>query len=119
MLTVFKSHVTPDQTRDVIAAFEEGAVAHTGEDVASAELASLVEQVPALRPAVARSPAATSHRPPSPAVAFVLEGLHLSKRLNKDRSAPAPPTAAGAESAFCRLVAARSGRHQTTERAVR
>jgi magnesium chelatase subunit I len=87
VLTVFKSHVTPDQTRDVIAAFEEGAVAHTGEDVESAQLASLVEQVPALRPAVGaltggdESPAAVAA-----AVAFVLEGLHLSKRLNKDRS---------------------------------
>src|SRR5262245_28439113 len=87
VLTVFKAHVPPDQTREVITAFEEGAVAHTGEDVASAELASLVEQVPALRPAVAgltggdESPAAVAA-----AVAFVLEGLHLSKRLNKDRS---------------------------------
>ena len=68
-----------------IAAFEEGAVAHTGEDVPSAELAALVEQVPALRAPVAaltggdESPAAVAA-----AVEFVLEGLHLSKRLNKD-----------------------------------
>jgi magnesium chelatase subunit I len=87
VLTVFKSRLPPDQSRDVIAAFEEGVVAHTGEDVSSAELASLVESVPALRPAVAgltggdESPAAVAA-----AVAFVLEGLHLSKRLNKDTS---------------------------------
>jgi magnesium chelatase subunit I len=72
----------------VIAAFEEGIVAHTGEDVASSEEAHLVEQIPALRAAVIsltggdESPAAVAA-----AVEFVLEGLHLSKRLNKDASA--------------------------------
>ena len=51
VLTVFKERVSPDQVRDVIAAFEEGIVAHTGEDVASSEEAHLVEQIPALRTA--------------------------------------------------------------------
>jgi magnesium chelatase subunit I len=87
VLTVYKARVTPDQVRDVIAAFEEGIVAHTGEDIASADEARLVEQVPALRIAVSsltggdESPAAVAA-----AVEFVLEGLHLSKRLNKDSS---------------------------------
>ncbi len=87
LLTVFKARVAPDQTREIVTAFEEGAVAHTGEDVASADLAALVEQVPALRAPVRvltggdESPAAVAA-----AVAFVLEGLHLSKRLNKDTS---------------------------------
>src|SRR5215211_8341204 len=53
VLTVFKERVAPEQTRDVVAAFEEGVVAHTGEDVPSSELAALVERVPALRPPVA------------------------------------------------------------------
>jgi magnesium chelatase subunit I len=87
VLTVFKEKVAPEQTRDVVAAFEDGVVAHTGEDVASSELAALVESVPALRPPVValtagdESPAAVAA-----AVSFVLEGLHLSKRLNKDTS---------------------------------
>ena len=87
VLTVFKARVAPDRTRDVITAFEEGAVAHTGEDVSSSDLASLVERIPALRAPVVQltggdeSPAAVAA-----AVAFVLEGLHLSKRLNKDTS---------------------------------
>jgi magnesium chelatase subunit I len=87
VLTVYKSRVTPDQVRDVITAFEEGVVAHTGEDIASADEARLVEQIPALRTAVSaltggdESPAAVAA-----AVEFVLEGLHLSKRLNKDSS---------------------------------
>ena len=87
VLTVFKARVTPDRTRDVITAFEDGAIAHTGEDVSSSDLASLVERIPALRAPVVEltggdeSPAAVAA-----AVAFVLEGLHLSKRLNKDSS---------------------------------
>ena len=85
VLTVFKELVPLDQVRDVVAAFEEGAIAHTGEDVPSVDLAALVQQVPALRAAVLsltggdESPAAVAA-----AVEFVLEGLHLSKRLNKD-----------------------------------
>ena len=88
VLTVFKELVSLDKVRDVVAAFEEGTIAHTGEDVASVDLAALVEEVPALRAAVAdliggdESPAALAA-----AVEFVLEGLHLSKRLNKDGAA--------------------------------
>jgi magnesium chelatase subunit I len=87
VLTVFKARVAPDRTREVSTAFEEGTIAHTGEDVPSTDLAQLVESVPALRPVVAdltrgdESPAAVAA-----AVSFVLEGLHLSKRLNKDAS---------------------------------
>ncbi len=87
VLTVFKERVAPEHTRDIVTAFEEGAIAHTGEDIASADLAAVVEAVPALRPPVValtggdESPAAVAA-----AAAFVLEGLHLSKRLNKDAS---------------------------------
>jgi magnesium chelatase subunit I len=87
VLMVYKERISPDQVREVIGAFEEGIVAHTGEDVASLDEARLVEQVPALTGPVAaltkgdESPAAVAA-----AVEFVLEGLHLSKRLNKDAS---------------------------------
>jgi magnesium chelatase subunit I len=91
VLTVFKERVSPDQVRDVVNAFEEGVVAHTGDDVPSVQLATLLERVPALRGPVEQlcggdeSPAAIAA-----AVEFVLEGLHLSKRLNKDASSGAP-----------------------------
>ncbi len=85
ILTVFKDEVPPEQTRAIVAAFEDGAVAHTGADVSSEQLARLVEEFDALRAPVAmltagdESPSAVGA-----AVEFVLEGLHLSKRLNKD-----------------------------------
>ena len=67
--------------------FESGAVAHTGEDVPSAQLVALLDSVPSLRGPVAALTAGDDS-PPSVAAAveFVLEGLHLSKRLNKDAS---------------------------------
>ena len=88
VLTVYKERVSPDQVRDVIAAFEEGIVAHTGEDVASVDEARLLEQVPALRgPVLALTEGDESPAAVASAVEFVLEGLHLAKRLNKDASA--------------------------------
>jgi magnesium chelatase subunit I len=85
VLTVFKRRVPPGTLRDVVVAFEEGAVVDTGESVAAADLARLVEEVAPLREAVGQltggdeSPAVLAS-----AVELVLEGLHLSKRLNKD-----------------------------------
>ncbi len=85
VLTVFKSRVSPTEVRDVVGAFDEGLVAHTGEDLTANDEAALVAQVGAMRPTVLgltdgdESPAAVAS-----AVEFVLEGLHLSKRLNKD-----------------------------------
>ncbi len=87
VLTVFKERVDPSHTTPIVDAFEEGLVVHTGQDMTSGELAALVEQVPALREPVG----ALTEGDPSPAsiaaaVEFILEGLHLSKRLNKDDS---------------------------------
>jgi magnesium chelatase subunit I len=87
VLTVFKERVDASYTTPIVDSFEEGLVVHTGEDRTSEELAGLVETVPALRDPVAAltddpAPAAIAS-----AVEFVLEGLHLSKRLNKDASA--------------------------------
>ena len=87
ILTVFKERLSPERLRGVLTAFDEGVVAHTGEDVPSAQMAALVTSIPALREPVEdltggdESPAAVAA-----AVEFILEGLHLSKRLNKDAS---------------------------------
>ena len=65
----------------------KASIAHTGEDVTVGQLGRARRHVPALRTPVLHltggdeSPAAVAA-----AVEFVLEGLHLSKRLNKDAS---------------------------------
>jgi magnesium chelatase subunit I len=85
VLAVFKRLVTSPDTREVVTAFEEGRVAATGHDVPSGDLADQATQVPALGRLVAAlvGPDATDEMRAS-AVEFVLEGLHLAKRLNKD-----------------------------------
>jgi magnesium chelatase subunit I len=91
VLTVYKEVVDPGAVRDVVGEFECGAVAHTGEDVPSGQLAALLDSVPSLRaPVAALTAGDDSAASVAAAVEFVLEGLHLSKRLNKDTSAGAP-----------------------------
>jgi magnesium chelatase subunit I len=85
ILTVFKERFTPDRYRPIIEAFDAGTVVHAGEDVLSSEHVSLLEQVPALREAVTELTGGDeSAAAVAAAVEMVLEGLHLSKRLNKD-----------------------------------
>ncbi len=87
VLSVFKDRVDPSCTTPIVGAFEEGLVVHTGEDMTSADLAALVTQVPALRQPVSDLAAGdASEAAIAAAVEFVIEGLHLSKRLNKDVS---------------------------------
>jgi magnesium chelatase subunit I len=85
VLTVFKDRFTPERFRPIVAAFEDGAVIHAGEDVTSAEYVGLLEQQPALREAVTDLTGGDeSAASVASAVELLLEGLHLSKRLNKD-----------------------------------
>jgi magnesium chelatase subunit I len=88
VLTVFRDRVDPSHTSAIVEAFESGLVVHTGEDMSSADLAALVDRIPALRaPVGALAEGDPSQAAVAAAVEFVLEGLHLSKRLNKDESA--------------------------------
>ncbi|MFM7686441.1 MAG: magnesium chelatase, partial [Actinomycetota bacterium] len=87
VLSVYKELVDPAAVRDVVTEFESGAVAHTGEDVPSQQLVALLDAVPSLRaPVAALTAGDDSASSVAAAVEFVLEGLHLSKRLNKDAS---------------------------------
>lgn len=84
-LTVFKERVSPDAFRAVLDAFEGGLVANAGEDVSSADYVKLVSEQPALRgPVQSLTDGDESPAMVASAVEFLLEGLHLSKRLNKD-----------------------------------
>ncbi len=92
VLSVFKDCVPPDMHREVVDAFEEDLVVDVGDDVADTDYAALLAQVPALTAPVqallAGDEAAESPAMVAAAVELVLEGLHLSKRLNKDAQGP-------------------------------
>jgi magnesium chelatase subunit I len=83
-LEVFRAEVRPERLGPIVSAFEEGLVVHTGEDVPSGAYADVLPRLPNLAAVlsdlgVGESPAAVAS-----AIEFVLEGLHLTKRLNKD-----------------------------------
>jgi magnesium chelatase subunit I len=85
VLAVFKERVTPAQLSAVVEAFEDREPVETGEDVPAAAYTDLLAQMPTLAGPVSELVGSD----PSPgevasAVELVLEGLHLSKRLNKD-----------------------------------
>jgi magnesium chelatase subunit I len=85
VLTVYRQRVPADLTRAVTQAFDDGAVIDVGEDVPSTQLADQLATIPALaRPVEALTSGDDSPPSIAAAIAFVLEGLHLSKRLNKD-----------------------------------
>ena len=89
----FKDAVDLDVQQEVIEAFEEGRVVNAGDDISSTDYAALLHEVPVFAGALA----ALGYDPgdlENPAlvasgIEFVLEGLHLSKRLNKESLAGA------------------------------
>jgi magnesium chelatase subunit I len=86
VLTVFKAKVPMDKVRDAVAAFDDGTVVHAGDDLPSSAFTEALSQVPALRSPVISLAGSESPAAVASATEFVLEGLHLSKRLNKDAS---------------------------------
>src|ERR1700681_17812 len=84
VLTVFKERCPMEQLRAVVDAFEEGTIVHAGDDVPAATYVELLSGMPDLRKQVLTLAGGESPAAVASAVEFVLEGLHLSKRLNKD-----------------------------------
>jgi magnesium chelatase subunit I len=88
VLTVFKASVPPDRLRDAVADFDadDGRVVHTGDDIPAARFVEALGQLPALESVVLGLAGEESPAAVASATEFVLEGLHLAKRLNKDAS---------------------------------
>jgi magnesium chelatase subunit I len=84
VLEVFRATVPAEKLGPLVSAFEDGRVVHTGADVPSAEYADLLGSMSGLRESLADLGVGETPAGVASAVEFVLEGLHLSKRLNKD-----------------------------------
>jgi magnesium chelatase subunit I len=83
-LSVFKARCPMDQVRDVVLAFDEGIIVHAGDDVASTTYMEVLSRVPVLRGPVMALAGSETPAAVASATEFILEGLHLSKRLNKE-----------------------------------
>jgi magnesium chelatase subunit I len=89
VLSVFRRRVTLDDPGAIVAAFTEQVVVHAGDDLPSAAYLAVLADIPELEPptrALAGNAAAESPALMASALEFLLEGLHLTKRLNKDSS---------------------------------
>jgi magnesium chelatase subunit I len=84
VLGVFRRRCPMERFRDALAEFDGGTILHTGDDVASADYVAALEKLPALRAAVLPLAGSENAGAIASAVELVLEGLHLSRRLNKD-----------------------------------
>ena len=86
-LLVFRESIALPEAGEILEAFEGEVVAHAGDDLPSADYLELLAQVPALEPPTRRIAGdAAGPGEMASALEFLLEGLHLTKRLNKDSS---------------------------------
>jgi magnesium chelatase subunit I len=85
VVNVFNRHFSLSELAPLIERFEAGADAEVGESVVSGNHERLVSEIPELRRAVGRLDVGESPAGVASGVEFVLEGLHLNRRLNKER----------------------------------
>ncbi|HEY3335019.1 MAG TPA: sigma 54-interacting transcriptional regulator [Candidatus Limnocylindrales bacterium] len=91
LFATFNRRASVDRLAPVIEAFEDGLVLETGERVPSRDYVRWMHEVPGMEDAVDRlgtfdaSDGAQEPALVASAVEFLLEGLHLQRRLNKDR----------------------------------
>ncbi len=90
-LSIFRRRVTLDDPASIVGAFHDQVVVHAGDDMPSSAYLAVLADMPELEPPTRKlaGPEAADAESPAlmaSALEFLLEGLHLTKRLNKDAS---------------------------------
>ncbi len=83
-LEVFRARVRPELLGPIVASFENGTIVHTGEDIPAAQYRDLLAKLDGMPSVLADLGVGESPAGIASGIEFVLEGLHLTKRLNKD-----------------------------------
>jgi magnesium chelatase subunit I len=86
VLETWRAWCRPERFRDLVAAFDGGLSVDTGDDVPSSAYAGFAD-LPGIKETLGDLDVGEAPAEVASAVEFVLEGLHLSKRLNKDAQA--------------------------------
>jgi magnesium chelatase subunit I len=86
VLAVWDRYLTVDALRSVVGYFEAGWGVEVSDAMAADEYREGLQQIPGLREAIERLGSFESPGLTAAALEFVLEGLHVHQRLNKDRS---------------------------------
>ncbi|MCZ2109877.1 MAG: AAA family ATPase [Dehalococcoidia bacterium] len=87
VVAVFNRHYNLGELEQVVNRFKSGVAVEVGDMVPSETYVKLAQQIEGLWPAVQKAGAGTNPAETAAAVEFILEGLHLNKRLNKDKVA--------------------------------
>ena len=82
-----KAQVQPDELDSVVKAFDEGWQVEVSAEMSAADYLVGLDEIDGLRVAAERLAGGTSPAHTAAAIEFILEGLHLANRLNKDVSA--------------------------------
>jgi magnesium chelatase subunit I len=85
VLNVFNRTFSLGEFDALLAAFQRGATMHVSSTLASGEYVKQALQIPGMKGAVAKLGATGNPATIAAAVEFVLEGLHLNRKLNKER----------------------------------
>ena len=85
-LRVFGNYFDVSELEDIILAFDLGETAEVGSDKQASTYPALLERIDGLADAVRRLTDDNRDEAIASAVEFVLEGLHLNRRLNCDRT---------------------------------
>ncbi|MDQ2809900.1 MAG: sigma 54-interacting transcriptional regulator [Chloroflexota bacterium] len=86
---VFNRHFTVHDFDELLTRFQNGMNLEVSDRMASMEYVHKVSEIKAMRTALSKLGAQGNPAVAASAVEFVLEGLHLSRRLNKDKAAGA------------------------------
>jgi magnesium chelatase subunit I len=84
--STFNQYFSPHEFEDLVLAFENGLVVQASDSMPSMEYVHQVSHMDGMREAAGKLGASGDPAAISSAVEFILEGLHLSRRVNKDRS---------------------------------
>ncbi len=86
IVSTFNQYFSPHEFEDLVLAFENGLVVQASDNMPSMEYVHQVSHMDGMREAAGKLGAQGDPAALSSAVEFILEGLHLSRRVNKDRS---------------------------------
>ena len=86
VLAVFRRRCPTENLGAVVTAFDESRVVHAGDDLPASAYRDMVAQVPELEGPVMALAGGENPGEVAAAVELILEGLHLTKRLNKEAS---------------------------------
>src|SRR2546421_624176 len=82
--SVFSKHFSASQFEGVVSRFEDGAMLEVGEGISARAYTQAIGDVPEMPTALKKLGLADRPEVRASVIEFVLEGLHLNKRLNKD-----------------------------------